>query len=67
MFMKLKSGEELIKYITEQTVEYIERPKAEKKQQRTFRKDQKEPWSYKWFGMVPMAFHMWKQKRQSKK
>ncbi|MHA0857824.1 YqzE family protein [Paenibacillus sp. CMAA1364] len=43
----------LVKYITEQVVTYIETPKEERKIK------QKEPWSMKWFGMIPIGVTLW--------
>ncbi|MNO95861.1 hypothetical protein D3C76_875150 [compost metagenome] len=44
----------LVKYITEQVVTYIETPREER------RVRTKEPWSAKWFGMIPLGLTMWR-------
>lgn len=55
-------GDELVKYITEQVVTYIETPKAERSRAR-----KKEHWTVKWFGMIPFSLSVWSQNLRSKK
>lgn len=64
--MAIKS-DELIKYITEQVVTYMETPAEIRKEQRKSLQSQKEAWSSKWFGMVPIAIQMWMGGWNSKK
>ena len=52
-----KKGEELVKYITEQVVVYMETPKDVRKQHRQTR----EPWVLKWFGYLPYSILKWAQ------
>jgi hypothetical protein len=52
LFMKEELN--LVKYITEQVVTYIETPKEER------RTVVKEPWSTKWFGMIPIGLTLWR-------
>ncbi|GGF70022.1 hypothetical protein GCM10010912_14070 [Paenibacillus albidus] len=49
------SGEELVKYITEKVVVYIEDPRSIKER----RAAAKQPWSQKWFGMLPLSWSIW--------
>lgn len=51
----MASGDELVKYITEKVVGYIETPKEE----RTRGQAVKQPWTQTWFGMVPMSVSLW--------
>ncbi|GIP21292.1 MULTISPECIES: YqzE family protein [Paenibacillus] len=51
----MASGDELVKIITEKVVYVMETPKEIRRQQRPAR----EPWSRKWFGMLPFAIGMW--------
>lgn len=44
----------LVKYITEQVVTYIETPRQERQPV------VKEPWTMKWFGMIPISLSMWR-------
>ncbi|OAB32835.1 YqzE family protein [Paenibacillus glacialis] len=44
----------LVKYITEQVVTYIETPRQER------HTGFKEPWSTKWFGMIPISLSLWR-------
>lgn len=62
--MKLKQGEDLLKYVTERTIQYIETPKEVRKQNHS---GSKEPWEYRWFGLIPLAIHLWfKNKKKHK-
>ncbi|MCG7377073.1 YqzE family protein [Paenibacillus sp. ACRSA] len=51
----MAKSDELVKYITQRVVHYIDTPKDERKG----RTKQKEPWSMKWFGMIPFAVSLW--------
>lgn len=59
-----KSGTDLLKYVTERTVKYLETPKIERKQHKL---QTKETWRYRWFGMLPLAIEMWLNKRRAEK
>jgi len=52
----MAKGEELVKYVTQRVVQYIDTPSDRRRQQRLGRK--KEPWTTRWFGMIPMAVSM---------
>lgn len=52
------SGDELVKYITEKVVVYIEDPRAIHAR----RAERKQPWSQKWFGMLPLGWSIWRSK-----
>lgn len=59
----MASSNDLIKYITERVVTYMDTPKEERKQvQRP-----KEPWSVRWFGMIPFSVSLWKEEVVTKK
>lgn len=51
----MAKSDELVKYITQRVVHYIDTPKDERKG----RTKQKEPWAMKWFGMIPFAVSLW--------
>lgn len=53
------SGKDLLKYMTERAVRYIELPKVERKQYKTMKK---EAWQYRWFGMMPVSLRIWKER-----
>ncbi|EGL16817.1 MULTISPECIES: YqzE family protein [Paenibacillus] len=53
-----KGGEELVKYITEQVVHYIETPRQVRKEARVRHKETRESWSVHWFGMIPLSISM---------
>ncbi|WP_082129882.1 YqzE family protein [Aneurinibacillus tyrosinisolvens] len=43
------SSQEYVRYLTQQFVRYIETPKEKRV------KKQKEAWSYRWFGVLPLG------------
>jgi hypothetical protein len=61
-----EKGDELVQYITEKVVHYMETPKAERKRNRKLRRA-KEPWLSRWFGVVPFALSMWLDQRKKKR
>jgi hypothetical protein len=63
----MAKGDELVKFITEQVVTYIETPKEVRKQAKQSSKQHKESWQTRWFGMLPLAIRMLiQQARKSK-
>ncbi len=57
--------DDLIKYITQRVVTYIDTPKEQRKQLRS--NVPKESWSYRWFGMLGMSLEMWLSRRRNHK
>ncbi|UPK46086.1 YqzE family protein [Paenibacillus pabuli] len=55
----MAKSDELVKYITERVVHYIDTPKDERRRTKT-----KEPWAMKWFGMIPFAVSLWVGKKE---
>lgn len=55
-------GEDLVKYITEKVVVYIEDPRASHARKVAT----KQPWSQKWFGMLPLGWSIWRSNRSHK-
>ncbi|WP_138751980.1 YqzE family protein [Paenibacillus sinopodophylli] len=55
----MAKGDEYVKYITEQFVNYIETPREERKQTRMSAKARREPWLTRWFGLGPMSILIW--------
>ncbi|WP_410511771.1 YqzE family protein [Paenibacillus sp. BR2-3] len=51
-------GDELVKYITEKVVVYMENPRSSRLRQEI----PKQPWSQKWFGMLPLGLSIWRSK-----
>ncbi|MDQ0494712.1 MULTISPECIES: YqzE family protein [Paenibacillus] len=51
----MAKSDELVTYITQRIVRYIETPRDVRRSQR----QTKEPWMNKWFGMLPLALKMW--------
>ncbi|NEW08635.1 YqzE family protein [Paenibacillus sp. SYP-B3998] len=54
----MAKSDELVKYITQQVVTYIETPKDIRKQTKANSKEQRENWQTRWFGMLPLAARM---------
>ncbi|WP_159887195.1 YqzE family protein [Paenibacillus puerhi] len=52
-------GDELVKYVTERVVRYMDTPKEVRRQVRAGRKESREHWEVRWFGMLPLAIRMW--------
>jgi hypothetical protein len=51
-------GDDLVKYITEKVVVYMDDPRAIHAR----RAAAKQPWSQKWFGMLPLGWSIWRSK-----
>jgi hypothetical protein len=54
----MAKSDELVKYITQQVVTYIETPKDVRKQAKASSREQRESWQTRWFGMLPLATRM---------
>ncbi|WP_059045744.1 YqzE family protein [Paenibacillus rubinfantis] len=51
----MAKGDELVKYITERVVDYVEMPREVRRE----RSKVKEPWTRRWFGMIPFSLSLW--------
>lgn len=61
----MAKGEEIVKYVTQKVVEYIETPSETRKERRRNRR--REPWTMRWFGLIPMSISMLIGSRKRKK
>lgn len=61
-WIRMASGDELIKYITERVVHYIDTPREIRRKTKV-----KESWSTRWFGMIPFSMSLWKEDVTSKR
>ncbi|MDQ0337678.1 hypothetical protein J2S00_000448 [Caldalkalibacillus uzonensis] len=52
------SSQELIKFLTQTLVKYMDTPSDERKKRKHMRKVQRGEWHVHWFGMVPAALNM---------
>ncbi|WP_138495571.1 YqzE family protein [Paenibacillus pinistramenti] len=52
----MAKGDELVRFITERVVDYVETPKEIRKERKQVKT--KEPWSSRWFGMIPASLSM---------
>lgn len=46
-----------VKFMTETFVKYIDQPKDERKKHRMQKKTEKEPFLFRWFGVIPYLFY----------
>ncbi|MBB3110022.1 hypothetical protein FHS18_002085 [Paenibacillus phyllosphaerae] len=51
--------DDLIKYVTQQLVTYMDTPGEQRKQKRQAAKAAREPWLTRWFGMAPIGIALW--------
>jgi hypothetical protein len=49
------STNDYVKFVTQQFVSYMDQPKEERKQKRKQRKQEKPPFLYHWFGIIPFS------------
>jgi hypothetical protein len=56
---KSNKGEDLLQYVTEKLVVYASTPRQERRETRSHR-PLKEPWSVRWFGMLPLSLKIWR-------
>lgn len=63
----MAKSDDLVKYITQQVVTYMDTPREVRRRQRQDRrtKRREEPWSYRWFGMLPLSIRLWFGKKES--
>ncbi|SET61888.1 YqzE-like protein [Salinibacillus kushneri] len=61
------SGNDIVKYMTQEIMKYMQLPKDEREQRKSQRKNEKVNRSNRYFGMLPTAFKMfWNGKRKEK-
>ncbi|UJF31519.1 YqzE family protein [Paenibacillus hexagrammi] len=54
----MAKSDDLVKFITQQVITYIETPKDVRRQVRASSKEQREAWQTRWFGMIPLSTKM---------
>ncbi|MFC4777274.1 YqzE family protein [Paenibacillus sp. GCM10023252] len=64
--MAVVKSDELIKYMTQRVVTYIETPREEREKTRASAKVTREPWLTRWFGWGPVGVMMWWKKQTSR-
>lgn len=52
-----------VKYITQTVVKYIDQPKDERKKIREEKKNEKESFLFRWFGIIPYAILQMKKRK----
>jgi hypothetical protein len=61
----MAKSDELVKYITQRVVEYIDTPKEVRKEHKQAAKArEREPQLQRWFGMIPDSIRIWLQQRK---
>ncbi|WP_377888531.1 YqzE family protein [Alkalihalobacillus sp. R86527] len=58
------SSNDLVKFMTQQVVSYMDQPKEERVNNRAERKATKQPFLFRWFGVIPMAISMFLRKKK---
>ncbi len=61
----MAEGNQLLKYITQRVAAYIDTPQEIRRRNKMMRP--REPWQYRWFGMIPLAFRIWLDNRRKRK
>lgn len=60
-------GNDYVKYFTQTLVKYIDQPKDERKKLRMERRDTRETFVYRWFGIMPfLVMQSRKRKRKNR-
>lgn len=63
----MAKSDDLIKYITERVVTYIDTPRDVRREKRKLVKRRKEHWAVRWFGMVPFSIRMWVDRQKERR
>jgi YqzE-like protein len=59
-------SDDLVKYIGKEVATYIKTPKEERVSKKNAASDKNnEPWTTRWFGMLPMALGLWVKPRNN--
>ncbi|UOE95884.1 YqzE family protein [Alkalihalobacillus sp. LMS39] len=61
------SFNDIVKYITQQFVTYVDQPSEKRKEIRQERKSSKSPMHYQMFGMIPLALSIFFKNSRSKR
>jgi hypothetical protein len=54
--MSMKTND-YVKYLTQTVVKYIDQPKEDREKVKLAKKEEREPFLYKWFGILPYLFY----------
>ncbi|MBO8156115.1 MAG: YqzE family protein [Bacillaceae bacterium] len=61
------SGNDLVKYMTQEFLKYMHLPKEERKKRKVLKKQQEERRTIRYFGMVPFALKMFIDSKKKRK
>lgn len=62
-----KNGDELARAIAEKVMALLDTPREVRRERKLQRRRMREPWSGRWFGMLPMALVFWLRKARRSK
>ncbi|MDR7072711.1 YqzE family protein [Fictibacillus barbaricus] len=62
----MAAGTDVVKYLTQKIIKYLDEPKAVRTERKRARKNEKEPMLTYLFGMVPMGIGMAMKKKRKK-
>jgi len=60
----MAKGQEIVNYVMQKVVRYIETPSDLRKAERARRRVSSEPWQTRWFGLIPMSLAMLLRRRR---
>ncbi|MEC5422267.1 YqzE family protein [Virgibacillus sp. C22-A2] len=60
--MKIISGSDYLKYMTQQVVAYLELPSSERKERRKVQKLKRPLYTSRWLGIIPFALKVFMRK-----
>lgn len=55
-----------VKFMTQEIVQYMDKPKDDRKKQRQQKKRERQPFAVRWFGVLPYALIMMKRRQKNK-
>lgn len=63
----MAKGNDLVKYVTEQIVHYVEQPIEQRREAKKIARASREPWLVRWFGTGGLSIILWNKKRQDRR
>lgn len=60
------SVNDYVKFMTQEIVQYMDKPKDDRKKQRQQKKQERQPFAVRWFGVLPYALIMMKSRQKNK-
>lgn len=60
------STNDYLKFLVQEMVKYMDTPRDQRKEARSVRRQQRMPWTYRLFGMVPFGMKMFASKHKKR-